>query len=268
MPSFSISRELIVSWILYLFMHFLNIPISMGTVVSTPIMPPGADWYSCIFSAWVCGAWSEPNMDSFPAMTAFTSASLVAASLMGGFTLYSVPMTSSAANIMWCMVTSVVKPQDAAISAVRGSVTWQMLTFIPLYLDNLRTAFSSASTGRFFRWSQLLSSLSRRIMLMEMFRKGRFPLDLLVRMGSETPASRFGMNKGKIAVGYDADFAVFDMHSTRRISADDLHSKAGHTAYEGMEAIFPDTVIVRGNIQVQDGEFCGEPVGVDYVEHT
>ena len=105
-------------------------------------------------------------------------------------------------------------------------------------------------------------------MLMEMFRKGRFPLDLLVRMGSETPASRFGMNKGRIAVGYDADFAVFDMHSSRRISADDLHSKAGHTAYEGMEAIFPDTVIVRGNIQIQDGEFCGEPVGVDYVEHT
>jgi dihydroorotase len=35
-----------------------------------------------------------------------------------------------------------------------------------------------------------------------------------------------------------------------------------------MEAIFPDTVIVRGSIQVQDGEFCGEPVGVDYVEHT
>ena len=33
-----------------------------------------------------------------------------------------------------------------------------------------------------------------------------------------------------------------------------------------MEAIFPDTVIVRGNIQIQDGEYCGEPVGVDYVE--
>lgn len=105
-------------------------------------------------------------------------------------------------------------------------------------------------------------------MLMEMFRRGRFPLDMLVRMGSETPAARFGMNKGRIAVGYDADFSVFDMHSTTRISADDLHSKAGHTAYEGMEAIFPDTVIVRGNIQIQDGEYCGEPVGVDYVEHT
>lgn len=104
--------------------------------------------------------------------------------------------------------------------------------------------------------------------LMNWFMKGRFPLDLLVKMGSETPASTFGMNKGRIAVGYDADFAIFDMHSPRTVHADDLHSKAGHTAYDGMEAIFPDTVLVRGNIQIQDGEYCGEPVGADYIEHA
>ena len=105
-------------------------------------------------------------------------------------------------------------------------------------------------------------------MLVEWFARGRFPLDLLVRMGSEHPAGLFGMNKGRIAVGYDADFAAFDIHDSRRISADDLHSKAGHTAYDGMQAVFPDTVIVRGNIQIQAGEFCGEPAGVDYVEHA
>ncbi len=104
--------------------------------------------------------------------------------------------------------------------------------------------------------------------LMDWFAKGRFPLDMLVRMGSEHPAGLFGMNKGRIAVGFDADFAAFDIHDPRPISADDLHSKAGHTAYEGMQAVFPDTVIVRGGIQIQDGEFCGEPLGVDYVEHA
>ena len=104
--------------------------------------------------------------------------------------------------------------------------------------------------------------------LMDWFAKGRFPLDMLVRMGSERPAGLFGMNKGRIAVGCDADFAAFDIHDPRPISADDLHSKAGHTAYEGMQAVFPDTVIVRGGIQIQDGEFCGEPLGVDYVEHA
>lgn len=102
--------------------------------------------------------------------------------------------------------------------------------------------------------------------LMDWFMKGKFPLDLLVRMGSTNPAKTFGMNKGSIAVGMDADFAIFDMHSPRKISADDLHSKAGHTAYEGMQAIFPETVVVRGNIQIEDGEYCGEAIGADYVD--
>ena len=105
-------------------------------------------------------------------------------------------------------------------------------------------------------------------MLVDWMAKGRFPLDLLVRMGSENPARLFGFNKGRIAVGYDADFVAFDIHSPVRISADDLHSKAGHTAYEGMEAVFPDTVILRGSIQIQDGQYCGERSGVDYVEHA
>lgn len=105
-------------------------------------------------------------------------------------------------------------------------------------------------------------------MLVDWMVKGRFPLDLLVRMGSENPARLFGFNKGRIAVGYDADFAAFDIHSPVKISADDLHSKAGHTAYEGMEAVFPDTVILRGSIQIQDGLYCGERSGVDYVEHA
>lgn len=104
--------------------------------------------------------------------------------------------------------------------------------------------------------------------LMDWFRKGRFPLNLLVAMGAENPAKTFGIDKGRIEVGLDADFSVFDIHSSRRISADDLHSKAGHTAYEGMEAVFPEMVIVRGNIQIQDGEYCGEPIGEDYVEHA
>ena len=107
---------------------------------------------------------------------------------------------------------------------------------------------------------------SMPMMMVNMLR-GRFPLDLLVRMGCENPARTFGIKKGKIAVGYDADFAVFDPHNIVPIDTDDLHSKAGHTPYDGMDAMFPDMVLVRGNIQIQDGEYCGEPLGVDVVDH-
>ncbi len=99
--------------------------------------------------------------------------------------------------------------------------------------------------------------------VMEMVRKDIIPLDLAVRMGAENPGEAFGLRKGRIAPGYDADFAIFDMRQSRRIDVPQLHSKCGHSPYGGMEAVFPDTVIIRGEVQVQDGEFCGERKGVD-----
>lgn len=77
------------------------------------------------------------------------------------------------------------------------------------------------------------------------------------------PARTFGINKGRIAVGYDADLIAFDMKKGTTINADRLHSRASYSPYEGMEAIFPDTVIIRGEVQVDDGEFCGSNVGED-----
>ena len=99
--------------------------------------------------------------------------------------------------------------------------------------------------------------------IMNMVRKDIIPLDLAVRMGAQNPGEAFGLRKGRIALGYDADFAIFDMRESRRIEVSSLHSKCGHSPYGGMEAVFPDTVIIRGEVQVQDGEFCGERKGVD-----
>lgn len=99
--------------------------------------------------------------------------------------------------------------------------------------------------------------------LMSMVKKEMIPLTQVVSMGAENPAKAFGVRKGMIAVGYDADFAIFDLRKTTKIEVRKLHSKAGHSPYDGMEAIFPDTVIIRGEIQVQDGEFCGDRIGED-----
>jgi len=104
--------------------------------------------------------------------------------------------------------------------------------------------------------------------LMNWVMKGKFPLALLEKMGARNPAVTFGLNKGRIKVGMDADLVLFDTKKTSTINADMLHSKSGHTAYAGMEAIFPDTVIVRGNIQIQDSEYCGGAIGVDTSEHA
>ncbi len=100
-------------------------------------------------------------------------------------------------------------------------------------------------------------------MAMEMARAGEIPLSLAVRMGAEAPCTRFSVEKGRIAVGYDADLSFFDMRKVAEIDIGKLHTKAGFNPYHGRRAIFPDTVIIRGQVQVKEGELCGEPLGQD-----
>ncbi len=99
--------------------------------------------------------------------------------------------------------------------------------------------------------------------VMEMVRNGTVPLQTVMSMASLNPNKAFGISKGKIAPGYDADFAIFDMRRTSVIDVKKLHSKCGHSPYSGWQAVFPETVLVRGETQISDGEFCGETMGVD-----
>ena len=99
--------------------------------------------------------------------------------------------------------------------------------------------------------------------VMDMVRRGAIPMDMAVRMAAVNPGKLFSLNKGRIAVGYDADLQLYDMRRSSVIDVRRLHSKCGHSPYGGCEAVFPETVMVRGEVQVEDGEFCGEPLGRD-----
>ena len=99
--------------------------------------------------------------------------------------------------------------------------------------------------------------------LMNMVRKEIIPLSQVVSMGAIAPGQSFSLPKGEIKVGMDADLLIFDMRKVTTIDTKKLHSKCGHSEYAGREAIFPDTVIIRGEVQVEGGEFCGERKGVD-----
>lgn len=100
-------------------------------------------------------------------------------------------------------------------------------------------------------------------MVMDMVRRDVIPMAQAVRMGAENPGRLFSVPKGRIAVGYDADLLVFDMRNSSVIDVRSLHSRCGHSPYGGFGAVFPETVMVRGEVQVEDGEFCGEPLGRD-----
>ncbi|MBO4568973.1 MAG: dihydroorotase family protein [Candidatus Methanomethylophilaceae archaeon] len=98
---------------------------------------------------------------------------------------------------------------------------------------------------------------------MEMVRRDEIPLSMAVRMGAEAPAEAFSIRKGRISPGYDADLCVFDLRSSSEVDVRRLHSRCGHSPYAGFRAVFPDTVIIRGEVQVDGGEFCGDRLGSD-----
>jgi len=82
------------------------------------------------------------------------------------------------------------------------------------------------------------------------------------------PGEIFGVRKGKIAPGYDADLMVVDLSRGSEIRADLLHYKCGWTAFEGLPAIFPRAVFLRGEIMVEDGHLVGEGKGRDVLDSS
>lgn len=102
-------------------------------------------------------------------------------------------------------------------------------------------------------------------MMLAMVKKGSLPLEVLVKAMAERPAEIFGLNKGFIEEGRDADLIVVDPRSMSGIKVNNLHSKCGWTLYEGRDAIFPHATYVRGSVVVEDGAIAGEREGRDVV---
>ncbi|WP_431281401.1 dihydropyrimidinase [Humitalea sp. 24SJ18S-53] len=92
--------------------------------------------------------------------------------------------------------------------------------------------------------------------------KGRIDLQQFVAITATNPAKLFGLypRKGSIAVGMDADIAVWDPTLTRTLTAADLHHAVDYTPYEGMELTgWPVTTLVRGTVVVGEGKRQVEP---------
>ncbi len=91
--------------------------------------------------------------------------------------------------------------------------------------------------------------------------KGRITLNQFVALSSTNHAKMYGLHprKGTIAVGSDADIAIWDPTRKVKITAGDLHHGADYTPYEGLEVTgWPVTTIVRGRTVVRDGKLVGE----------
>ncbi len=112
-----------------------------------------------------------------------------------------------------------------------------------------------------------IASLSMALAVMHTEARERgFALTDIARWMSEAPANLAGCNKrkGRIAAGYDADFVVFDTESEFTVSAESLFYRHPISPYlgENLRGVVKATYL-RGSLVFKDGEFRGDPVGLE-----
>ncbi len=92
---------------------------------------------------------------------------------------------------------------------------------------------------------------------------GRLSLSRLADLMCAGPARVYGVvGKGRLAVGYDADFTIVDMTRRREITDDWIATPAGWTPFAGTVVQgWPVATIVRGRVVMREDEVLGAPAG-------
>jgi dihydropyrimidinase len=91
--------------------------------------------------------------------------------------------------------------------------------------------------------------------------RGRIELERFVALCCTNPAKIYGLhpNKGTIAIGSDADLAIWDPDKKAEVTDATTHDATGYCPYAGMTLTgWPTTVIARGEVIVREGELLAE----------
>ncbi|MCZ8123126.1 MAG: dihydropyrimidinase [Tagaea sp.] len=92
--------------------------------------------------------------------------------------------------------------------------------------------------------------------------KGRISLDRFVALGSTNAAKIYGLypQKGSLAIGADADIAIWDPDRELTVTQSILHDNMDYTPYEGMRVKgWIDTTLSRGEVVAVKGEPVAKP---------
>jgi dihydroorotase len=92
---------------------------------------------------------------------------------------------------------------------------------------------------------------------------GRLTLERFVDLTSAGPKRLFGIaNKGRVAVGYDADLTIVDMKRVQTIRNEWIASRCGWTPYDGVTVKgWAIGTVVRGKRVMWDGQITAESTG-------
>jgi dihydropyrimidinase len=100
---------------------------------------------------------------------------------------------------------------------------------------------------------------------------GRITLNRFVELVATNPARSFGLfpQKGTIAVGSDADLVVWDPDKEMALTVDNLHMNVDYSPYEQTTVRgYPELVLSRGKVIVQDNQFVGQRGAGRYLERS
>ena len=100
------------------------------------------------------------------------------------------------------------------------------------------------------------------LMFDAMVSRGRASVEDFVRWTATAPARIYGLGdrKGSLAIGADADIAIWD--AGRRVTLDDARvvDRTGYCAYAGRTVTgWPETVVRRGEVSVEGGRVVAKP---------
>ncbi len=107
-------------------------------------------------------------------------------------------------------------------------------------------------------------------LLLDHMNAGRVSLERLVDLTSAGPARLFGIaQKGRVAVGYDADLTIVDLKRRETIRNSWIGSRVGWTPYDGKTVNgWPIGTVVRGRKVMWEGELVTQSVGAPIRFHA
>jgi dihydroorotase len=106
-------------------------------------------------------------------------------------------------------------------------------------------------------------------LLLAEVRAGNLDLDRVRDLTARNPAAVFDLpRKGRVAEGADADLVLVDLGDSEEIASENLHTNCEWTPFEGMDAVFPDLTLCRGEVVYRRnedtfGQQAGQNVRVD-----
>lgn len=123
------------------------------------------------------------------------------------------------------------------------------------HTEHDKEEFSQAPSG-------IIGIETRIPLMLALVQKKILNLKVLYETAIKNPAEVMGIKKGKIEVGYHADFFSFRLSHISRINQERLHSKTPVSPFNQSYAVFPGDVIMRGEYIIEDQELVEGRTGV------